>query len=102
MASVPWSKENGSNYYAGGVTFQDPDIISGDEDGGITRTFFRAGTPLSTVARKQSITRTLNDDRIEANLNSLTETQKAELFSTDSEDGIQWLINNYFEGIPFC
>jgi len=97
MASVPWSKENGSNYYAGGVSFQDENIISGDENNGITRTFFRAGTPLSTIARNQSRTRSLNDDRIEANLNSLTETQKAELFAEESEDGIQFLINAYFE-----
>jgi len=96
MQSIPWHGGNGSNYPAGGISFQDSEIISSDEDASITRSFFNMGTPFSIVGRRTSTTRKLDDDNITLG-GSETAVEKAAIFAANSYDGVQFLINSYFE-----
>ena len=96
MQSIPWHGGSGSNYPAGGISFQDDSIISGDENNNINRSFFNAGTPFDTVSRRTSTTRTLEDDGITWE-GEKTAIEKATIFASESYDGVQFLINSYFE-----
>jgi hypothetical protein len=96
MQGIPWHGGIGSNYPAGGISFQDSNIISGDENKNITRSFFNMGTPFSTVARRLTTTRTLADDGITWE-GEKTALEKATLFAANSYDGVQFLINSYYE-----
>ena len=95
MQSIPWHGGSGSNYPAGGISFQDENIISGNEND-INRSFFNAGDPFGLVARRISTTRTLEDDSITWN-GDKTAVEKASIFAAESYDGVQFLINSYFE-----
>jgi hypothetical protein len=96
MQSIPWHGGSGSNYPAGGISFQDDSIISGDENNNINRSFFNSGTPKNTEARRTSTTRTLEDDGITWE-GDKTAVEKAAIFANESYDGVQFLINSYFE-----
>jgi len=96
MQSIPWHGGSGSNYPAGGISFQDETIISGDENANINRSFFNSGGPFSIVARRSSTTRTLEDDGITWD-GEKTAVEKAAIFAAESYDGVQFIINSYFE-----
>ena len=96
MQSIPWHGGSGSNYPAGGISFQDENIISGDENANINRSFFNSGGPFSLVARRSSTTRTLEDDGITWD-GEKTAVEKAAIFAAESYDGVQFIINSYFE-----
>jgi len=96
MQAVPWHGGNGSNYPAGGISFQDENIISGNENANINRSFFNSGGPFSLVARRSSTTRTLEDDGITWE-GEKTAVEKSAIFADESYDGVQFIINSYFE-----
>lgn len=85
---------NAGNDFAGGVVFQDSNLNSNQ----ITRSFFNSGDPKNTTARFISITRTVEDDGYLSAYNAATTAvEKAALHAENSLDGVQYIINTYFE-----
>ena len=90
----PTHDSDGGNSFAGYARFDDVSINSD----AITRSFLNSGTPKSTTGRKLSRTRTIDDDGYRSSYEAATTAvEKAELHANNSEDGVQHLINHYFE-----
>jgi hypothetical protein len=90
----PTHDSDGGNSFAGYARFDDESINSD----AITRSFLNSGTPKSTTGRKLSRTRTIDDDGYRSSYEAATTAvEKAELHANNSEDGVQHLINHYFE-----
>ena len=94
LGPLPSHSADGGNSFAGGAKFQDSNIDSNQ----ITRSFFEAGTPKNTTARRISMTRTVEDDGYLVEYDSANNfTDKTSLHASRSLDGVQYIINNYFE-----